>query len=303
MGKFKMSNGKCQMGKISNGTFPLKWKLTIIIGISILVAIGVTLFFVLQGDKKDDKEEEDSIEVLPPIIIDPISEYTHCIIWLHGMDNSPEMYQNMFKMEVPFAKKENTKIILMHAPYQIMSFNKLNFTSWFDIFWFPINSSESYNFIEATFSKRILEKIINQEAKKLKGNYKNIFIGGHSQGACMSLYTAYNFKELLGGVLACSGVLFPQGEIIGNKNKLKVFLAHGDNDKIIHFDFHNETVKRIENFEGVKKYYYKNHGHEIAKYEKIDMGKFINDTIIENNSDSIKLNFVLKFVFLFILYL
>ena len=87
MGKFKMSNGKCQMG-MSNGTFPLKWKLIIIIGISILVAIGVTLFFVLQDDKKDDKEEEDSIEVLPPIIIDPISEYTHCIIWLHGMDNS-----------------------------------------------------------------------------------------------------------------------------------------------------------------------------------------------------------------------
>ena len=74
------------------------------------------------------------------------------------MDNSPEMYQNMFKVEVPFAKKENTKIILMRAPYEIMSYNKQNYTSWFDIFWFPINSSESYNFIEATFSKRILEK-------------------------------------------------------------------------------------------------------------------------------------------------
>ena len=283
----------------------LKWKLIIIIGISILVltAIGITLFFLLKGDKKDDEKEEDSIEVLTPIIINPISEYTHCIIWLHGMDNSPENFQDMFKVEVPFSKKDNTKIILMRAPYEIMSYNERNFTSWFDIFWFPINSSQSYNFTEATNSKRMLEKIINQEAKNLNGNYKNIFIGGHSQGACISLYTAYNFKELLGGVLVCSGVLFPQAEIIGNKNKLKVFLAHGENDKAIPLSFHNETVKRIENFEGVKKYYYKNHGHNIADYEKIDMGKFINDTIIENNSDSVKLNYVLKFIVLLMHYL
>ena len=276
-----------------------KWKLIIIITISILVlaAIGVTLFFVLKDDK------EDSIEILPPIIINPISEYTHCIIWLHGMDSSPEKFQDLFKTEVPFAKKENTKIIYMRAPYQIMSYNKQNYTSWFDIFWFPINSSESYNFTEATLSKRMLEKIINQEAKELKGNYKNIFIGGHSQGACVSLYTAYNFKELLGGVLVCSGVLFPQAEIVGNKNKLKVFLAHGDGDKAIPFVFHNETVKRIENFEGVKKYYYKNHGHGITDYEKIDMGKFINDTLNENSGCYIILDTILKLIFLFILYI
>ena len=57
----------------------------------------------------------------------------------------------------------------------------------------------------------------------------------YSQGACISLYTAYNFKELLGGVLACSGILFPQGKIVGDKNKLKVFLAHGDKDESIPF--------------------------------------------------------------------
>ena len=274
-------------------------KISIIIVISLVAftAKGDNLFIIFKD------EEEDPIEVLPPVIINPTSEYTHCIIWLHGVDNSPENYQDMFKVEVPFAKKENTKIILMRAPYQIISDDKKNLTSWFDIFWFPINTSESYNFTDATISKRKLEKIINQEAKKLKGNYKNIFIGGHSQGACISLYTAYNFKELLGGVLACSGILFPQAEIFGNKNKLKVFLAHGENDNVIPLDFHNETVKRIENFEGVKKYYYKNHEHSITDYEKIDMVKFIDDAMIENNSAYIILNYVLKLVFLFFVYL
>ena len=263
-----------------------KCKLIIIIGLSIsalaIIIAALIYFFLLKDNSDNNKEDEenDQIEILPPIIINPISEYTHCIIWLHGLYATPEHFENLFKVEVPFAKKNNTKIILMRAPYQIMTFSKENVTSWFDIFSFPINNTESYNFTDATKSRKIVEKIIEQEAKELKGNYKNIFIGGHSQGACVTLYTAYNFKELLGGVLACSGILFPQGEIVGDKNELKVFLAHGDQDDSIPFSFHNETVKRIENFEGVKKYYYKGHGHNIADFEKIDMGSFLNDSMI-----------------------
>ena len=71
----------------------------------------------------------------------------------------------------------------------------------------------------------------------------------------------------------------------------------------IPFAFHNETVKRIENFEGVKKYYYKNHGHGITDYEKIDMGKFINDTLNENSGCYLILNTIFKLIFVFILYI
>ena len=257
-----------------------KYKIVIIIAISLL-AIGILTVVVLillkEGKSNNNK---DPVEVLPPIIINPTEEYTHCIIWLHGLDNSPENFLNLFKEEVPFIKKNNTKIILMRAPYQIISINNFNITSWFDLLSFPINNSESYNFTDANKSRRVLEKVINQEAELLNGKYQNIFVGGHSQGACISLYTAYNFKELLGGVLACSGILFPQGKIVGDKNKLKVFLAHGDKDESIPFSFHKETVKRIENFEGVRKYYYRNHGHDITDYEKVDMSGFLNDSMV-----------------------
>ena len=253
-----------------------KWKIIIIISVLVIVIIiGVILFAVLKGDSDDD------IKVLDPIVIEPVSEYTHCIIWLHGLDNCPENFQDLFKVEVPFAKKNNTKIILMRAPYQVMSFNQQKQTSWFDIFSFPINNSQCYNFTDATRSKKMVEKIINQEAKKLNGKYQNIYVGGHSQGACISLYTAYNFDKLLGGVLACSGVLFEQVQINGDKKKLNVFLAHGENDQAIPFEFHKKTVERIKDYEGVKTYYYPKHGHDITGYEKVDMGGFLNDTMID----------------------
>ena len=257
-----------------------KYKIVIIISISLL-AIGILTVVVLillkEGKSNNNK---DPVEILPPIIINPTEEYTHCIIWLHGLDNSPENFQKLFVEEIPFIKQNNTKIILMRAPYQIISINNFNITSWFDLLSFPINNSESYNFTEANKSRRVLEKVINQEAELLNGKYQNIFVGGHSQGACISLYTAYNLKKLIGGVLACSGILFEQAEIVGDKNKLKVFLAHGDKELAIPFTYHKETVKRIENFEGVKKFYYEGHGHSIADFEKVDMGGFLNDSMI-----------------------
>ena len=266
-----------------------KYKLIIIIAISFIIVgiITVTVLILLKKDNSnnneqedDDDEEEDPIEVLPPIIINPTEEYTHCIIWLHGLDNSPENFQKLFVEEIPFIKQNNTKIILMRAPYQNVTYWGNNMTSWFDLFTFPIDDPDCYNFTDVNNSRRMLAKVIRQEAKLLKGQYQNIFVGGHSQGACISLYTAYNLKKLIGGVLVCSGILFEQAEIVGDKNKLKVFLAHGDKDLAIPFTYHKETVKRIENFEGVKKFYYEGHGHSIADFEKVDMGGFLNDSMI-----------------------
>ena len=280
-----------QDNQVTKNSEPMqfKYKLIIIIAISFIIVgiITVTVLILLKKDNSnnneqedDEDEEEDPIEVLPPIIINPTEEYTHCIIWLHGLDNSPENFQKLFGEEIPFIKQNNTKIILMRAPYQNVTYWGNNMTSWFDLFTFPIDDPDCYNFTDVNNSRRMLAKVIRQEAKLLKGKYQNIFVGGHSQGACISLYTAYNLKKLIGGVLACSGILFEQAEIVGDKNKLKVFLAHGDKDQAIPFVYHKETVKRIENFEGVKKFYYEGHGHSIADFEKVDMGGFLNDSMI-----------------------
>ena len=262
-------------------TLALKYKIIIIVAISIVI-IGIVTVITLIVMKKGshDKDEDEDIEVLPPVIIEPKSEYTHCIIFLHGYESSPEEYQPFFENDFFIEKKNNTKIILMRAPYQIMTFNKLNKTSWFDIIYFPLDSSTSYNFTDATRSRKAVEKVIKQEAKLLNGKYENIFIGGHSQGACTTLYTAYNMAETIGGVICFSGLLFPQATITGDKNKLKVFLGHGFGDKAIPMTFHNETIKRIENFEGVQKFYYEDMGHNIGDEEIYDAEGFLNNSMI-----------------------
>ena len=260
-------------------TLALKYKIIIVVAISLIIIGLVTVITLIVMKKGSHDSGDDDIEVLPPVIIEPKSEYTHCIIFLHGFDNSPEKFISFFE-EFFFKKKNNTKIILMRAPYQNMTFDKSNTTSWFDIFYFPLNAPTSYNFTDATRSRKVVEKVIQQEAKLLNGTYQNIFIGGHSQGACTTLYTAYNTAETIGGVVCFSGFLFPQATITGDKNKLKVFLGHGFRDKAIPMFFHNETIKRIENFEGVQKFYYKNMGHNIGEEEKYDAEGFLNNSMV-----------------------
>lgn len=248
--------------------------ISMIIAILILIILIIFIFLKVKNEKDDEDKKEDT-----SIIINPTSKYTHCIIWLHGLDNYPENFRDLFTKEINIPHKNNTKIILMRAPLMKMTYNGNNETSWFDIIRFPLNSSDTYNFEDAKKSSNILKNYIHQEAKIL-GNYRNIFIGGHSQGACISLYSGYNLENLIGGVIVCSGILFPQGEIFGDKQNLNVFLAHGDQDKAIPFEFHKQTVERIINYKGVQKYYYEGHGHSISDQEKKDIEYFLNNTML-----------------------
>ena len=193
-----------------------------------------------------------------PLVIGPKDNYSNCIIFLHGLNDSAEHFKEFFE-KINFKKKNSTKLIIMQAPKRDIEHNKMKQApTWYDTYWNPKNSSKLYNFEEATKSRDIIKEIINQEAKLLNGNYSKIIIGGHSQGASLSLYTGYTMDYLLGGVISLCRALFEQVNFNENKNKLNVFLLHRENDKIIPFICHKKIVKNISNYEGVSKYYYPN---------------------------------------------
>ena len=257
--------------------FIKKYKKLIIIAITLLIIILIIIITLTIINNKNKKEKNEILTT--PIYINPKDTYTYCIIWLHGVNNNPENYVDLFTKDIILNKINNTKIILLRAPIMKITCRNQNETSWFDIIKFPLDSKDTYNFEDAKKSSNYLKNIIEQEAKIL-GDYKKIFIGGHSQGACISLYTGYNFEKLLGGVIACSGFLFQECDIIGDKKSLNVYLGHGDIDLSIPFEFHKETIKRIEDYEGVKKYYYEGHEHSIMEKEKKDIEDFLNNLMI-----------------------
>ena len=122
----------------------------------------------------------------------------------------------------------------------------------------------SINFDDVKKSANRIINIIEEEAKYL-GGYDNIFLGGFSQGACMSLYVGCSYNHLLGGIICCSGALFPDTVINEDNNKLKIFISHGDLDDQITKDINVLSLKKINHFSNMEIHYYPKYGHCIEQ--------------------------------------
>ena len=201
-----------------------------------------------------------NINSTKPLVVEPKNNYSNCIIFLHGLNDSAEYFKEFFG-KINFKKKNSTKLIFMGVPNSDITHNNMKqITAWYDIYQISKNSLKSED-LEVIKSRDNIKEIINQEAKLLNGNYSKIIIGGHSQGASLSLYTGYTLDYPLGGVISLYRELFEQVNINENKNKLNVFLFHRENNKIIPFNYHKQIFDKASNHEGVSKYFYPTINH------------------------------------------
>jgi len=247
-----------------------------IIILIILISL-IIIIFLLNKDKNEPSTPESS-----NLYFEPTSGvHTHTIIFMPGLTNKPEDFVNVLTNRISISKRNTTKVVILRAPLQnVTVLNGEKNYSWFDIYSFPINSSNNYNFTEVKSASKTLIQIIQEEVSLLDGKYDKIIIGGHSQGAVVSMYTSYTQEYMLGGVISFSGFFPPQGEILPNKEKLNIYFAFGDVDNIISPIFFNETIKDIKDNEGFKLYIYPNHAHSVCENETIDVGIFL-DKIME----------------------
>ena len=200
-------------------------------------------------------------------------KYSHLIIFLHGLGDSPTSYEHFFLYENILPEGIPIKIICLQSPFLITG--GFPMPSWFTITKFPIDSEKCYNFEEAKKSAKIIENIIEEEVKLMDGKYKNIYVGGFSQGACLALYTGLTYKHLLGGVLVFSGALFIQTKILESNKELKIFYGHGEKDEVIPLKSSQESLKPIENFSGLSKFIYPKLSHGIDPQEIKDVKNFL----------------------------
>ena len=142
----------------------------------------------------------------------------------------------------------------------------------------PLTNFSDINLDDVNKSAIILENYVDNEVNLLNGDYGKIIVGGHSQGACISLYQAYRTKKNYGGVIAFSGIL-PPGDISNDKRNMKVYFGYGDKDDVILPSFINKSLERIIDFEGFDLHIYKNHTHYVHRNESIDASLFLDNLI------------------------
>ena len=148
--------------------------------------------------------------------------------------------------------------------------------SWFDVrslFAINENNVNLINFDDVNKSTKRIGEIIEKEAQYLKG-YDNIFLGGFSQGACMSIHIGLSYEKTLGGIICVSGALFPNTLINKKNEKVPIFISHGDLDDQITKDIQQLSIKKIKHFPNLEEHYYPSIGHYIEDNTLADLTKF-----------------------------
>ena len=251
-----------------------KQRLIVFIVLLILFLIIFISMIVLYTLNNEEKSEDDG-----PLVFNSTSgNHTHTIIFMPGYGNSPEDFKKFFIKRINFTKKNDTTIIILRSPINYVSVQKSKNHSWFDIYNFPLDNFSDINLEDLKKSAKILEGVVNNEVNLLNGNYEKIIVGGHSQGAAISLYQAYTSQKKYGGVFAFSGFLSP-GEISDDKRNMKVYFGYGDKDDVIIPSFINKTLERVMNFEGFDLHIYKDHKHYVNRNESTDAGIFLDNLI------------------------
>ena len=222
--------------------------------------------------------KDENNELIPLVFNSTSGNHTHTIIILPGLGNTPEDFRNVLLDKINFTKKNDTTIIILRSPLIDITANKTKKNAWFDVLHIPLADYSDINLSDVNKSAKILENYVDNEVNLLNGDYSKIIVGGHSQGACISLYQAYTTTKNYGGVFAFSGIL-PPCSVNEDKRKMKTYYGYGDIDDVILPSFINKSLERIIDFEGFDLHIYKNHAHYVNRNQTIDAGKFLDNLI------------------------
>lgn len=173
---------------------------------------------------------------LPAIEINPKTEVSHCIIWLHGLGADGSDFAPIVP-QLHLPEKMGIRFIFPHAPERAVTINQgYKMPAWYDIN--SLNSDGEIDYEGMMQSVVTIQALIEKEIASGIAP-QNIILAGFSQGAVIALLTGIYSPTPISGVIALSGYLPLSKEgkekLIERKNKFPIFIAHGTEDAVVSY--------------------------------------------------------------------
>lgn len=142
----------------------------------------------------------------------------------------------------------DTKFVLPDAPYISDPSNPLVARQWFEIQPEDPNNvlqRRTVNIQQLEASALMLNELIDRERDALGLKDAEVFVGGFSQGAIISLQAGLSRPAPLGGVLAWSGMLVHTGDP-SLWAKPPVYIYHGDQDTALRIHCYHDAMAKLQ---------------------------------------------------------
>ncbi|MGE3919785.1 MAG: alpha/beta hydrolase [Gammaproteobacteria bacterium] len=170
------------------------------------------------------------------IQLNPKTEATHSVIWLHGLGADGHDFVNIVP-ELKLPEDHGVRFIFPHAPLRAVTINNgYVMRAWYDILSLDRMTQEDEDGVRN--SVELVSYLIEEEHQR-GIHYNNIFLAGFSQGAALALFTGLSYPHKLGGIIALSGYLplvkLVQDEVNERNKHIPIFQAHGTFDMVVPF--------------------------------------------------------------------
>lgn len=219
--------------------------------------------------------------LLDSIEINPNSQATAAVIWLHGLGASAHDFAPIVQV-LGLPKNHSIKFIFPHAPKQAVTLNHgFIMPAWYDIYGLTKDTKQDKDGIKAT--AKLIYQLIEKEIQ-LGISSERIIIAGFSQGGAMALHCGLNYHSTLGGVIALSTYLPIADDFIHTRHAANqntpIMLAHGRQDNTVPYNWGEIAGDTLQSLNYQVNWYSYDIAHELCDREIKDIGLWIKKVLV-----------------------
>ena len=205
------------------------------------------------------------------------------IIWLHGLGADGNDFVPIVN-QLNITRSKGVRFVFPHAPYRSVTINGgMTMRAWYDVMTLDRNGVQDEIGIQK--SSTFLEELIQREYDRGIA-YNKIIIAGFSQGGAIAIYTSLRYPKKLGGLIALSTWMPLEEKIkseLGKDNSqpstLPIFLAHGEYDQVIPFEFGEISKNLIEKVGFKVSWNSYPIEHSVSQQEISDIGSWLSEIL------------------------
>ena len=186
-------------------------------------------------------------------IVNPINKHKFTFIMLHPMFCDYTYFDgllyNFKKYSIYF---NNIKFIFPNAPILDIDYpnnKQFNVNSWYNYYtcYDNIDKIDEINLENFNYQTKRIQKILNNEAILLN-SYKNIYLGGVSQGGTLVFNILNNINRNIGAIFIVKSLYMHKYINLKQNKNTPIYIYSGNIDEVYTITFQKKMVENLFNY-------------------------------------------------------
>ena len=186
-------------------------------------------------------------------IINPTDKHIFTFIMLHPMSCDSSYFDDFLYNFKKYSKHfSNIKFIFPNSPIIDIDYpnnKQYNVKSWYNYYtcYDNIDEIDEINLHDFSNETKRVQKILNNEAILLN-SYKNIYLGGVSQGGTLVFNILNNINRNIGGLFIIKSLYMHKYINLIQNKKTPIYIYSGNKDEIYNIKFQKKMIEKLFNY-------------------------------------------------------